>query len=73
MSKQELKQLQTLIRKELQDNQSYSLQDLLDVTLAKDSSLYESQVKSALLGLVRRNEIDLTDDRVQLSSQLVTA
>jgi hypothetical protein len=73
VSKQELKQLQTLIRKELQDNQSYSLQDLLDVTLAKDSSLYESQVKSALLGLVRRNEIDLTDDRVQLSSQLVTA
>lgn len=67
MAAQELKRLQSLIRGQVKENHSYSVQEVLNRTLAQDSNLYESDVKSALLSLVRQNELDLTDDfKVQL-------
>jgi hypothetical protein len=58
MSKAELN---ALIMRQLQDHQSHTVNELV-TTLTTDPKLYESDVRSALLGLIRRNQLDLTDD-----------
>lgn len=55
-------ELKRLILKQLQDHRAYSVQDVVDQALGLNHALYESDVKSLLLGLVRRNQLDLTDD-----------
>jgi hypothetical protein len=63
MSKGELK---LLIVGRLQDHQPHSVNEVV-AALTADPSIYESDVRSTLLGLIRRNELDLTDDfRVKL-------
>ena len=60
-------ELKQLILEQLQDHQAYSVQDVIDHALELNANLYESDVKSVLLGLVRRNQLDFTDDfKVQL-------
>jgi hypothetical protein len=59
-------ELKSLIVTKLQDAQPHSVPELVR-ELTSDPNIYESDVRSALLGLVRRNEIDLTDDfRIRL-------
>jgi hypothetical protein len=53
--------LKPLILRRLQDYQSHTVTELV-TALTADPTIYESDVRSALLGLIRRNELDLTDD-----------
>jgi hypothetical protein len=55
-------ELNALILGQLQDGHAHSVPQLVESTLSANHSLYESDVKSAVLGLVRRNQIELTDD-----------
>jgi hypothetical protein len=60
-------ELKDLILKQLQDRQAHSVQEVVEQALELNHGLFESDVKSALLGLVRRNRLDFTDDfKVQL-------
>jgi len=52
--------IRTAILVKLQDDKTHSISDL-----AREMSsgrIYESDVRSAVLGLVRRNQVELTDD-----------
>jgi hypothetical protein len=66
-------ELKCLILRQLQDQKAHPVHEVVEQTIESDRSLYESEVKSTLLGLVRRNQLDLTEDfKVQLPQHELT-
>ena len=71
-------QIIEIVLRELADHRAHDIQDVVHSALQNSQgsheSLYESDVKSAVLGLVRRNQIELTDDfKVQLPMETPVA
>lgn len=61
MPVQEFQRLKRLILDQIKEHESYSVQNFLDQTLNQNPDIYESDVKRALLILVRQNKLDLTN------------
>lgn len=67
------RQIMEMVLKQLDDHRAHNLRDLVDATMAEsrraNQPVYQSDIRSAVLGLVRQNEVKLTDDfRVQLAN-----
>lgn len=59
-----------LIMQQLQDHEAHSIEEVVDATIRSSSDVYESEIKSTVLGLVRRNRLELSDDfKLSLPSQ----
>jgi hypothetical protein len=55
-------EISTLILKQLQDHKAHSINEVVERTMSSATGIYESDVKSTVLGLVRRNRLQVTDD-----------
>jgi hypothetical protein len=65
------KEIAAIVIQQLADHQAHNIEDVVKRTqAAAPADLYTSDIKSAVLGLVRRNELSLTDDfKVQLPDE----
>jgi hypothetical protein len=71
-------QISEIVLQTLDDHHAHDIQEIVETiqgSAPANEPLYASDVKSAVLGMVRRNEIELTDDfKVKLPvDKLVTA
>ena len=51
-----------LILNEFNGNDTKSIEDLVETIANAHTDIYPSQIRSALLGLLRRNDLELTDE-----------
>jgi len=56
-----IEQIADAVLKKLRDHQAHSVDDIVRDT-AKETLSYRSDVKSAVLGLLRRDKLELTKD-----------
>jgi hypothetical protein len=55
-------QIMELLLLELSDGEAHSVEPVINSVLENNGYLFESQVRSALLGLCRMNKVELTDE-----------
>lgn len=65
------RQIMAMILKQLEDRRAHNLSDVVVATVEEsrktNQPVYQSDVRSAVLGLVRQNELELTDNfQIQL-------
>lgn len=72
------RQIMAMVLKQLEDHRAHNLSDVVVATVEEsrkaNQPVYQSDVRSAVLGLVRQNELELTDNfQVQIpASSLAT-